>query len=63
MNIPAINRLKVAIQFLEQDREGVAMEHIDVARQMLIPESERTRPENDPKRSAQDRAAWAAARG
>lgn len=57
MNLRAINRLKEAIHYLEIGHEGHAAAQIDEARQIL------TLPENDPRRSEADRAAWRAARG
>ena len=64
MNQRAVNRLREAIFFLETNKEGQALVHIDEARALLIPPRPPCcRPEDDPNRSPSDRAVWRQARG
>lgn len=62
MNYRALNLTLEAGHAIEQGHHGQAIRMLDEARELLLPENERARPENDPSRSRQDRADWAAAR-
>jgi hypothetical protein len=65
MNLHAINRLHEVIHYLEIGHEGLALQHLDEARELLIPPRVPWpgKPEDDPSRSSEDRAAWRKARG